>query len=182
MLDKWSKRECLIQPDVIQKDNIFIQWRLHIVFAPQSLETSQFLVITVRKHNIQKTVERLWAGSECVLPSCFIQGFLMPPKKRTRLTTFMHLSNLLGTGRDLLPSELPTLRDILRYGLLLREQSDNDTRNYSVSDLAKDIYPANLEKWKRANDLFKQPVINSRRKCWIKRKLHHEAWQTFWHS
>ena len=136
----------------------------------------------VRKHNIQKTVERLWAGSECVLPSCFIQGFLMPPKKRTRLTTFMHLSNLLRRGRDLLPSELPTQRDILRYGLLLREQSDNDTRNYSVSDLAKDIYPAILEKWKRANDLFKQPVINSRRKCWIKRKLHHEAWQTFWHS
>ena len=72
------------------------------------------------------------------------------------------MNNLLGTSRDLLPSELPTLRDVLRYGLLLREQNDDDKRNYPTANLAKDIYPAVIENWKRANDLFKPPVINSR--------------------
>ena len=28
-----------------------------------------------------------------------------------------HLSNLVGTGRELLVPELPTVRDILRYGV-----------------------------------------------------------------
>lgn len=86
----------------------------------------------------------------------------MSSKKRTRQSSFTHLSNLIGSGRELLPSELPTLRDILRYGLLLREQSDEDIRNYSAASVAKDIYPEVLEKWERANSLFVTPVLNSR--------------------
>ena len=86
----------------------------------------------------------------------------MACKKRTRLGTFTHMSNLIGTGRDLLPSELPTLRDVLRYGLLLREQSGEDVRNYPADCLAKDIYPKVLEKWERANNSFVAPVIISR--------------------
>ena len=86
----------------------------------------------------------------------------MASKKRTRLSTFTHMSNLIGTGRELLPSELPTLRDILRYGLLLREQSDENVRNYPAANLANDIYPEVLEQWRRANSAFISPIINSR--------------------
>ena len=46
----------------------------------------------------------------------------------------------------MLPSELPTLRDILRYGLLLGEQNGHHIRNYTTADVAKDIYPKILEK------------------------------------
>ena len=93
---------------------------------------------------------------------CFRYSITMAPKKRTRQSSFTHLSNLIGSGRDLLPSQLPTLRDILRYGLLLREQSDEDLRNYTGAGIAKDIYPKVLEKWERANSLFVTPVLNSR--------------------
>ena len=41
---------------------------------------------------------------------------------------------------------LPTLRDILQHGLLLREQNGDDIRNYPAADVAKDIYPKILEK------------------------------------
>ena len=60
------------------------------------------------------------------------------------------MSNLIGTGGDLLSSKLPTLRDVLRYGLLLREQSDEDVKNY----------PEVLQKWQQANNCFVAPVMN----------------------
>ena len=85
----------------------------------------------------------------------------MASKRKTRLTTFTHMSNLIGTGRELLPSELPTVRDVLRYGLL-REQSGEDGRNYPAASLAKDIYPAMLQKWELANSSFVIPVVTSR--------------------
>ena len=77
---------------------------------------------------------------------CFRYSITMAPKKRTRQSSFTHLSNLIGSGRDLLQSQLHTLRDILRYGLRLREQSDEDLRNYTGAGIAKDIYPKVLEK------------------------------------
>ena len=83
-------------------------------------------------------------------------------KKRTRSETFTHMSNLIGCSREMLPSELPTLRDVLRHGLLLREQSNNDKRNYPSSTLAKDLYEKVLEKWQRANSSFESPVVNSK--------------------
>jgi hypothetical protein len=72
------------------------------------------------------------------------------------------MSNFIGTGREMLPSELPTLRDVLRYGLLLREQSGENVRNYPAATLAKDIYPTVLEKWELANSCFVVPILNSR--------------------
>lgn len=86
----------------------------------------------------------------------------MASKQKTRLGTFTHMSNLIGTGRELLPSELPTLRDVMRYGLLLREKSGDDVRNYPAASIAKDIYPKLLEIWERANSSFVAPVLNSR--------------------
>ena len=86
----------------------------------------------------------------------------MAYKKRTRWGTFTHFSNLIGTGRDLLPSELPTLRDILRYGLLLREQSGDDAHNYPAATFARDIYLKVIESWERASHSFVNTVVNAR--------------------
>jgi hypothetical protein len=50
----------------------------------------------------------------------------MASKKRTRLGTFTHMTNLIGTGRELMPCKLPTVRDVIRYGVPRREESGDD--------------------------------------------------------
>ena len=79
----------------------------------------------------------------------------MASRRKTRLGKFTHMINLIGTGRELLSSKLPTLRDCLKYGILLREQ------NYPADSLAKDIHPELLEKWGRANRCFVVTIVNS---------------------
>src|SRR6218665_4185635 len=86
----------------------------------------------------------------------------MAYKKRTRWGTFTHFSSLIRTWRDLLPSELPTLRDILRYGILLREQSGDDAHNYPAATFARDIYLKVIENWEQASQSFVNPVVNAR--------------------
>ena len=45
-------------------------------------------------------------------------------------------------------SELPTKRDVIRYGILLKEDCDDiKKRNYTVKEMAKDILPALLHLW-----------------------------------
>ena len=83
-------------------------------------------------------------------------------KVRTRKTSSSHLSTLVGKGRELLVSELPTVRDVLKYGIHLREQSEADRRNYPVDQLVADIYPGLILQWSKANALFKPPVINEK--------------------
>ena len=61
----------------------------------------------------------------------------MASKKRTRLGTFTHMTNLIGTGRELMPSEHPTVRNIIRYGILLREESGDDSRSYTAASLER---------------------------------------------
>ena len=80
-------------------------------------------------------------------------------KRKTRGQLSSHLSLLIGTGKELLVSELPTVRDILRFGLLLREQNSKDRRNYTDKELISDIIPHLLHQWTTANALFKPPVI-----------------------
>ena len=79
---------------------------------------------------------------------------------KTRKKSGSHLSNYLGTGKELLPSELPTTRDLLRFGLLKREQSEEDKRNYTVDQLVKEMMSALVEQWQKANAQFQFPVIN----------------------
>ena len=64
---------------------------------------------------------------------------IMPGGVKTRNTVSSHLSTLVGTGRELTPSELPTTRDLLRLGIFFRETSLENRRNYCVDDLVSDI-------------------------------------------
>ncbi|KAG7163765.1 hypothetical protein Hamer_G003017 [Homarus americanus] len=88
---------------------------------------------------------------------------------RTRSNSSCHLSNLVGPGMQLLVSELPTVRDLLRLGLLKRKDSDADRRNCLFKDLVNDIYTDVLAQWQKANAQFTVPVIVSERG--IKRKM-----------
>ncbi|XP_065663964.1 uncharacterized protein LOC136085927 [Hydra vulgaris] len=68
------------------------------------------------------------------------------------------LRQYLGSGKELPTAELPTMRDVLRYGIFLRETSKLNRRNYSNSELIQDIYNKLLEKWQMASVLFVPPV------------------------
>ena len=83
-------------------------------------------------------------------------------KTRGSLTT--HMTTLVGSGRELIPSQLPTTRDVLRLGIYLRETAETDKRNYPVNILVRDIVPVLVAQWTKANAEFKFPVI-----------IHHEA-------
>lgn len=56
-------------------------------------------------------------------------------------------------------SELQTVRDILSYGIFLREESVDDRKNYQVDKLMGDIYPALICQFGKANVLFKKIII-----------------------
>jgi hypothetical protein len=93
----------------------------------------------------------------------------------TRNLSATHLSRYVGKGKLLLPSELPIARDILRYGIFLRETSDLNKRNYSVDKLVNDMTLALSAQWKKANCKFLHPVII--KECSIKAKLKY-LWET----
>jgi len=78
---------------------------------------------------------------------------------RTRNALIIKMSNLVGNGKELYVSELPTARDILRYGILLREISEKNSRNYTVDQLVTDMLPNVLGQWLKANALFVYPVV-----------------------
>lgn len=88
---------------------------------------------------------------------------------KTRLRNWTHLHDLVGSSRQLPTSELPTARDLIRYGLYLRETSEEDKRNYTNDKLVSDMMNGVLVQWSIANPKFIEPVINSNTR--IKAKL-----------
>ena len=79
----------------------------------------------------------------------------MGPKPKTRHASGSKMSDLLGPGKEFTLSELPTLREVLRYGIWLRLENTEDQRNYNNKEIAKDIVGKVLEQWARASQ---QPV------------------------
>lgn len=55
-----------------------------------------------------------------------------------------------------------TVRNILRYGIYLSEQSEDDQRNYPVDQLVGDIYLALTGQWNKANALFNPTVLSGK--------------------
>ena len=58
---------------------------------------------------------------------------------KTRHASSSHISNYLGPGKELVPSQVPTLRAALQLALHLREgrmrMEEVDKRNYPLSAL-----------------------------------------------
>ena len=89
---------------------------------------------------------------------------------RTRNSVTSHLSTLVGRGREFNPSEPPTHRDLLRYGILCRELAEENRRNYTMNELVRDMIPPLLAQWQKANYQFKYPVINHGQRLFSKVK------------
>ena len=103
----------------------------------------------------------------------------MSPKPKTSLASGTKMSDLLGPGKEFTLTELPTLREVLRYGIWLRQDTDEDQRNYNNKGMAKDIVGKVLEQWARANNQFKNPVILSEKTLCNKvvSGIKHAGWQ-----
>ena len=100
-------------------------------------------------------------------------------KIRTRHSSQTKVAEYLEPGKPLNPSQLPTLRAILRQGLLYQEereiQEDTVKSSITLGELARDMTAALMENWKRANAEFKVPVVISEKAIQDKLKL---AWET----
>ena len=82
---------------------------------------------------------------------------------KTRQKSGCKISDYIGSGRALINSELPTLRDILRLGVKFQEDKlcgeDKGRHLYPLRDLVKDLSAAVQAAWLRANAEFVAPVI-----------------------
>ena len=60
-------------------------------------------------------------------------------KKRTRHSSSTKLSEYLGPGAELLPTEVPTPRDILRKGILIQEEKmlseGGERKNFPINQM-----------------------------------------------
>ena len=78
---------------------------------------------------------------------------------RTRKTSGSNLSDVIGKEKEFLASELPTARDVLQFGLFLKETDNRPASKYPVSELINNIYIQLHSQWMKANHLFAFPVI-----------------------
>ena len=103
----------------------------------------------------------------------------MTTKKRTRHSSGTALAEYLGgAGCDFLPTEVPTLRDVLRKGLLIQEtkmlEDGGDRKNYPVKPMIEELVKSIYLQWYKANAKFIPPVVRSAPTL-VKRLL--EAWE-----
>ena len=90
----------------------------------------------------------------------------MSTKKRTRHSSSTVLAEYLGgPGCDFLPTEVPTLRDVLRKGLLIREakmlEDGGDRKNYPVRPMIEELVSNIHDQWKKSNVKFTPPVVTN---------------------
>ena len=86
----------------------------------------------------------------------------------------------LGSGRHLLPSEVPTLRACLRQAIFFQEEkvlsSEVNRRNYPVKDMMNDVTEKIYIQWQKYNVQFEDPVVIKKISV-VKRLI--EAWYKF---
>ena len=71
------------------------------------------------------------------------------------------ITEFIGTGKGLLLTELPTYRNILRYAVLLREQSNKNLRIFLIKDMPKQVVNCIITNWQKPNANFKTSILNS---------------------
>ena len=78
----------------------------------------------------------------------------MGPK--TRKSSGSKMSEYLGPSKDLLVSDLPTLRSVLCLGQLIMERQG--VEQMTVNDMTKEVYSRVVDQYYKANDKFVPPL------------------------
>ena len=85
----------------------------------------------------------------------------MAPKTKHESGT--SLSDIVGPGKPMSKTELPTLRASMQHGIYLQEikllQHGVDRKNYPVREMVKEIRQEVVACYQKANHQFKPPVI-----------------------
>ena len=79
--------------------------------------------------------------------------------RRTRSKGITAVSQYLGGPAELLPSEVPTLRDVLRLVLFLQRFKNSDFPKKSVTELAREAANHVLLAWRKSSSSFTPPVV-----------------------
>ena len=130
-------------------------------------------------------IHNVWESSNCYELILFFFRYIsvhnnvaMPPKPKTRNEVKSGLTDYLGTGRDMLASELPTLRAALREAVLIREQrsiqTGKDIRSIPMTEVMDTVVTRIRRLWLKSNSQFMPPVTVEDRA--VKKKLM-DAWR-----
>ena len=68
----------------------------------------------------------------------------------------------VGKSAELPEGQLPTLRDVFKQGLLLKERAISDYRNYTNKELAIDLSAMVLKSWLKVNILLEKVLLQDR--------------------
>ena len=81
---------------------------------------------------------------------------------KTRKHSYSKLSELVGSGKDFLPSEVPTLRAVIQKGILIREgvlvELGKAKTDVHSKDIIAQLVPSIVAQWQRSNAKFTPPV------------------------
>ena len=83
------------------------------------------------------------------------------PKTRCQLGSRM--TDLVGPGKEMNPTEVPTVRAVLQRGVLLKEKllvEEGKAKNkIRPADICKELAPLILAQWQKANPKFCPPIV-----------------------
>ena len=81
---------------------------------------------------------------------------------KTRKHSYSKLSELVGSGKDFLPSEVPTLRAVIQKGILIREgvlvELGKAKTDVHSKDIIAQLVPSIVAQWQISNAKFTPPV------------------------
>ena len=81
---------------------------------------------------------------------------------KTRKHSYSKLSELVGSGKDFLPSEVPTLRAVIQKGILIREgvlvELGKAKTDVHSKDIIAQLVPSIVAQWQISNAKFAPPV------------------------
>ena len=84
-------------------------------------------------------------------------------KPKTRKQSGSKLSEFIGPGKELNPTEVPTARTALQRGLLIKEkwliEESLSKTQIRAADVCKELAPIILAQWQKSNPQFRHPVV-----------------------
>ena len=81
---------------------------------------------------------------------------------KTRGQIGLKLRDLVGPGKEFLPSDVPTLRGVMQRGLLIKErlmlEEGRGKKQVQVSEIVEELVPLIEVQWQNSNPRFCPPV------------------------
>ena len=81
---------------------------------------------------------------------------------KTRRHSDSKLSELVGPGKEFIPSEVPTLRAIIQRGILIRDrlllEQGSAKTDVHIKDIVVELVPLIVAQWQISNAKFAPPV------------------------